>query len=158
YSGEAYHEMENFFAPPGLSEERRAELAHVIHRAAEGCVPSESHDLEVYYEDSPAGGIARTNQEFAFHAENPWQVVHDVLEHSPDLAVPLAVHIHPFREEVSRRIVKKVARENALFSLATALPDIIPFLSLPWAIGEFASDTAVITANQIRMVFLLAAA
>jgi hypothetical protein len=51
-----------------------------------------------------------------------------------------------------------VARENALFSLATAIPDIIPFISLPWAIGEFASDTAILTANQIRMAFLLAAA
>ena len=55
-------------------------------------------------------------------------------------------------------MVKKIAKENALFSLATALPDIVPFISLPWAIGEFASDTAFLTANQIRMAFLLAAA
>ncbi len=55
-------------------------------------------------------------------------------------------------------MVKKVAKENALFSLATALPDIVPFISLPWAVGEFASDTAFLTANQIRMAFLLAAA
>ena len=158
YSEEAYREMEDFFAPPTLSAERRAEIGCVIYRATEGCVPSESHDLEIYYEDSPGAGLARTHHVFAFHAENPRQLVDDVLDHRPDLAVPLAVHIHPFREEVSRRIVKKVARENALFSLATALPDIVPFLSLPWAIGEFASDTAVITANQIRMAFLLAAA
>ena len=74
------------------------------------------------------------------------------------MAIPLAMHILPFREEVSRRIVKKVARQNALFALATAVPDIIPFVSLPWAVGEFASDTAVLTANQVRMAFLLAAA
>ena len=55
-------------------------------------------------------------------------------------------------------MVKKIAKENALFALATALPDIIPFISLPWAMGEFASDTAFLTANQIRMAFLLAAA
>ena len=55
-------------------------------------------------------------------------------------------------------MVKKIAKENALFSLATALPDIVPFISLPWALGEFASDTAFLTANQIRMAFLLAAA
>ncbi len=42
--------------------------------------------------------------------------------------------------------------------MATALPDVIPFLSLPWVAGEFASDTAVLTANQIRMTFLLGAA
>jgi hypothetical protein len=86
------------------------------------------------------------------------QTVHQVLHHRRDLAIPLAVHIQPFREEVSNRIIKKVAKENALFALATALPDIVPFLSLPWAIGEFASDTALLTANQFRMAFLLAAA
>src|SRR5260370_26274144 len=158
YSEAAYREMENFFAPPELSAERRAEIACAIYRAAEGCVPCESHDLEIYYEDSPGGGLARANQVFAFHAQNPGQVVHDVLDQRPDLAVPLAVHIHPFREEVSRRIVKKVSRENALFPLATALPDVIPFISLPWAIGEFPSDPAVITANPLRIAFLLASA
>jgi len=41
----------------------------------------------------------------------------------------------------------------------TALPDVIPSLiELPWSIGEFASDTAFITINQIRMAFLIAAA
>jgi hypothetical protein len=95
---------------------------------------------------------------FAFSPDDPQRTISDVLSHRPDLAIPLALHIHPFRAEVSKRIVKKVARENALFSLATAIPDIIPFISLPWAIGEFASDTAMLTANQIRMAFLLAAA
>jgi len=37
----------------------------------------------------------------------------------------------------------------------TALPDIIPsIVDLPWSIGEFASDTAFLTINQIRMAFL----
>src|SRR5206468_3420059 len=76
----------------------------------------------------------------------------------PDLAIPLARNLIGFRAEVSRRIIKKVAKENAVFALATAVPDIIPFVSLPWAIGEFASDTAFLTANQIRMAFILAAA
>ncbi len=46
-----------------------------------------------------------------------------------------------------------------MFALATALPDIVPSLaSIPWAIGEFTSDTAFLTMNQIRMAFLIAAA
>ena len=57
------------------------------------------------------------------------------------------------------RTIHAVARENALFALATALPDIIPSLvELPWAFGEFASDTVFLTGNQIRMAFLIAAA
>ena len=42
--------------------------------------------------------------------------------------------------------------------MATAIPDIIPFLTLPWVAGEFASDTAFLTMNQVRMAFLIAAA
>jgi hypothetical protein len=150
--------MEEFFAPPELSESRRAQLQHRIYRATEGFLPAERHDLEIYYEDSPHDILAPSSQVFAFRPDRPIQTIHQVLHHRRDLAIPLAVHIQPFREEVSQRIIKKVAKENALFALATALPDIVPFLSLPWAIGEFASDTALLTANQFRMAFLLAAA
>jgi uncharacterized protein (DUF697 family) len=38
------------------------------------------------------------------------------------------------------------------------LPDIAPGISLPWAIPEALSDTAVLSVNQVRMAFLLAAA
>ncbi len=155
---DAYRRMEDFFSPPHLSDGKRAELRHIIHRASEGVSPSESHDLEIYFEDSPESLPSPTRTVFAFTPDDPQRTIGDVLSHRPDLAIPLALHVHPFREEVSKRIVKKVARENALFSLATAIPDIIPFISLPWAIGEFASDTAVLTANQVRMAFLLAAA
>jgi hypothetical protein len=157
-SDRAYSEMEHFFAPPELSDARRAQLQHYIYRATEGFLPTERNDLEIYYEDSPHEILTPTSQVFAFRPDRPMQTVHQVLQHRRDLAIPLAVHIQPFREEVSNRIIKKVAKENALFALATALPDIVPFLSLPWAIGEFASDTALLTANQFRMAFLLAAA
>jgi len=155
---ESYRQMEDFFVPPQLSDGKRAELRRIVHRASEGFLPSESHDLEIYFEDSPQGLLTPARQVFAFCPGDPQRTVREVLSHRPDLAIPLALHVHPFREEVSKRIVKKVARENALFSIATAIPDIIPFISLPWALGEFASDTAILTANQIRMAFLLAAA
>jgi hypothetical protein len=155
---ESHRQMEEFFIPSQLSDGKRAELQRIVRRASEGYLPSESHDLEIYFEDSPQGLLTSTRQVFAFCPDDPQRTIRDVLSSRPDLAIPLALHVHPFREEVSKRIVKKVARENALFSLATAIPDIIPFISLPWAIGEFASDTAILTANQIRMVFLLAAA
>jgi hypothetical protein len=155
---EAHRQMEDFFVPPHLSDAKRAQVRHIIQRAAHGVSPSENHDLEIYYEDSPEGLLTPTRTVFAFSPTDPQRTIRDVLTHRPDLAIPLALHVHPFREEVSQRIVKKVAKENALFALATAIPDIIPFVSLPWAIGEFASDTAVLTANQVRMAFLLAAA
>ena len=55
--------------------------------------------------------------------------------------------------------MRAIAWENTLFAVATALPDVIPnFFELPWAVAEFASDTAFLTINQIRMAFLIAAA
>jgi hypothetical protein len=73
--------------------------------------------------------------------------------------LPLASRFYPFRKEASHRIVSAVARENALFCLATALPDVVPsLLSLPWAIGAYGSDAAFLTVNQMRMAFQLAGA
>ncbi len=151
-----YRDMEDYLAPRELSDAKRAQVRRLIYRASEGA--SAGHgDLEIYFDPSHDLGESESNT-FAFDPARPQATVNQVLQRRPDLAVPLALHIFPFREEVSRRMVKKVAKENALFSLATALPDIIPFISLPWAMGEFASDTAFLTANQIRMAFLLAAA
>ena len=46
-----------------------------------------------------------------------------------------------------------------MFALATALPNVIPtIVDIPWALGEFATDTAFLTMNQIRMALLMAAA
>jgi hypothetical protein len=152
-----YRAMEEFLVPRNLSHAKRAQVLRLIYRASEGAVPAAGNDLEVYFDDS--GDLATgSSEQFTFDPRNPRAMIHQVLGGRPDLAVPLGLHVLPFREEVSRRMVKKIAKENALFALATAIPDIVPFISLPWAIGEFASDTAFLTANQIRMAFLLAAA
>ncbi len=151
-----YRAMEEFLVPENLSRAKRAQVLRLIYRASEGEIPADKNDLEIYFDES--GDPASSSGVVAFDPAAPNATIHQVLHRRPDLAVPLALHALPFREEVSRRMVKKIAKENALFALATALPDIIPFVSLPWAVGEFASDTAVLTANQIRMAFLLAAA
>ena len=150
-----FREMEQFLLPPELSAAKRAQVLRLIYRVSNSAIPSDRNDLEIFYGDS---GDLGSPGVFAFDPANPRATVDLVLARRPDLAVPLAIHALPFRQEVSRRMVKKIARENALFALATAVPDIIPFLTLPWAVGEFASDTAVLTANQIRLAFLLAAA
>jgi hypothetical protein len=152
-----YRRMEDFFAPGQLSPAKRSELDDRMYRASEAVSPSSANDLEMYFEQAAYGEKGARNV-FAFYSGDPDRTIREVLAGRPDLAIPLAVHFLAFRPEVSRRVIKKVARENALFALATAVPDIVPFVSLPWAIGEFASDTAVLTANQIRMAFILAAA
>lgn len=153
-----YRAMEDFLIPRDLSTAKRAQVLRFIARASDGTIPVDNNDLEIYFDDSGAPPAADPAGLFTFDPARPAATIDQILRRRPDLAVPLALNVLPFREEVSRRMVKKVAKENALFALATAVPDIIPLVSLPWAVGEFASDTAVLTANQIRMAFLLAAA
>jgi len=84
--------------------------------------------------------------------------VDEILARHADFSLALARRFPPFRPPVITRIVREICRENALFALFTALPAAIPnLISLGWAAGEFASDTAVLTVNQVRMAFLIAA-
>jgi hypothetical protein len=85
--------------------------------------------------------------------------VRAILRERVDLSLPLARRFAPFRQPVIHGIIQEVAQENALFSLFSALPDVLPnVFALGWAAAEFASDTAVLTVNQVRMAFLIAAA
>jgi hypothetical protein len=94
-----------------------------------------------------------------FHPDRPRQFVEKTLSRHPGLGIPLAKSFLPFRRPFVHQVIAKTARENMLFSLATALPDIIPsVIELPWAVAEFASDTAFLTMNQVRMAFIIAAA
>jgi uncharacterized protein (DUF697 family) len=85
--------------------------------------------------------------------------VSEILADKGEIDLALGRQFPAFRRPVVERIVHLVARENALFAVATALPNVVPSLvEIPWALGEFASDTAFLTANQVRMSFQIAAA
>jgi hypothetical protein len=148
-----YVAMENFLAPRDLSRERRAEVLSSIHRAGDPGIP-ERFDLVLYEHQLP-----RAENAFTFYSYEPDRTVKEILEQRSELGLPLARHFSPFRRPVVNQVMYAVSKENALFALATALPNIVPSLvELPWAIGEFASDTAFLTMNQVRMAFLISAA
>ena len=152
-SSAGYKAMEDFFAPPGTSPDRRAEILAMLHRAGDPGIP-ERFDLVLYEHQLP-----RAENAFTFYSYDSIRTVKEILEQKSELGLPLARHFSPFRKPVVNQVMYSVSKENALFSLATALPNIIPsVVELPWAIGEFASDTAFLTMNQIRMAFLIAAA
>jgi hypothetical protein len=145
---ESLGRMESYLCPPHFSAQRRARTARMLSRnGAPG-------DIDLYDEN-----LLRPANAFGFVSEEPSRTVEAVLDTHPDLWIPLARNFEPFRKPVSYRLIQKISRENALFSLMSALPNIVPsVISVPWAVGEFASDTAFLTMNQVRMVFLLAAA
>ncbi|MDX1979166.1 MAG: hypothetical protein SFV51_02775 [Bryobacteraceae bacterium] len=152
-SADAAAEIEHFLCPASLSPDRRMESLQRVYRPGEPGSPA-TFDIEIY-----EAGMRRPNGAFGFQPGHEDRTVRAILAAREDLHLPLARHFPPFRKPVVDAIIHKVARENALFSLATALPDIIPsVMMLPWAVGQFASDTAVLTANQVRMAFLIAAA
>ena len=147
--------METFFAPPELSAARRAEAARILVRGG-------SPECDIYIYESelllPPREIRHSMVSFWFDLDSPEDCVRRIVRHRDDLMLPLARRLAPFRKAVAHHVIRSVAKENALFSLMTALPDVVPGLGLGWAAGEFGSDAAFLTMNQIRMGFLLAAA
>ncbi|HEX4772294.1 MAG TPA: hypothetical protein VH351_15770 [Bryobacteraceae bacterium] len=135
-----------------LRPERRRESLSYLHP---GYAPGEAtYDLVIY--DS---AVSAPPHGFIFPRDRTDDLLRRILKAHPDLGVALARAFPPFRQPFVESVIRKTSNENTLFSLATALPDVIPsFLELPWAVAEFASDTAFLTANQLRMAFLIAAA
>lgn len=151
-SQEAYQRMESFFLRD-LSPARRRESALLLTRAPLTAL-GQQVDIAVYDE-----GVEAPHGALIFRADDPSRLIQQALHDYPDLGVPLAKSFLPFRRPFIERVIAKTSRENAMFSITTALPDVIPSLiELPWAVAEFASDTAFITMNQVRMAFLIAAA
>ena len=148
----AYDAMFRYLIPESLSGERKRRVAGLIHLEGEPNPPA-SFTFSLVEQGTPAGP-----NDFVFHPGREQELSKEILEARESHAVALARNFAPLREEYSRSLVRKVATQNAMFSLATSIPSIAPFLGLIWAPGEFASDTALLTLNQIRMIFLLGAA
>jgi hypothetical protein len=152
-SSAAYAAMEDFLSPREVSRGKRLELAQCIFRQDDAGVPE---DIDVLLVES---GMPMPPGAIEFDLARPGRAVRGVLDADPSLSLALARTFPPFRQPVSERIVASVSRENAMFSAATALPNILPgFLAVPWSVPEAMSDITVLTVNQIRMAFLLAAA
>jgi hypothetical protein len=151
-SQESYQRLENFFLRD-LSPARRRQSAVLLTRAPI-LAGSQPADINVYDESviAPPGALV-------FRVDHPKQFVLKALAMHPDLGVAMARSFLPFRRPFIEKTVSRIARENMFFSLTTALPDVIPnIIELPWALAEFASDTAFLTMNQVRMAFLIAGA
>ena len=151
--------LERCLMPAGFSAARREGSTASLVRFEE--VERGSHYQLAFCEagQAPPQGSRPGFNAFEFDLDDVDEFVATVLAARDDLSLALARRYTPFRSRVTRRLIQAVARENAMFSMMSALPNVIPSLaSIPWVFGEFASDTAVLTMNQIRLAFLLAGA
>ena len=148
-----YSAMEAFLIPGKTFAADRVTGLRTLHRATDRGKPANA-DISIVEQ-----GIACPKGAFTFYADDPERTVCDILDARPDLEISLARQFLAFRQPVVHRVISRVAKENAMFTLATAMPNVIPsFLELPWALGEYATDSAFLTINQVRMAFLIAAA
>ena len=99
---------------------------------------------------------------FAFSSkEDLPSVIREVLQ-EVDLGyahIPLARVLPAFRSEVALGIIQGISIENAIFVASTSLGNVIPNPLQPLtSVAESLGDLVVLTANQLRMLFRLAAA
>jgi len=147
---ESYQRMERFLAPPSMDGFARAQALRTIHP------PDGSANRFDFVLCEP--GIPVPRNGYYFESDLSGSLIDLIVEEHPKLELSIARTFPMFRSHVSRRVVSRFARENAFFALVTALPNIVPtLLELPWTIGEFATDTAFLTMNQVRMALTLAA-
>jgi uncharacterized protein (DUF697 family) len=150
-SEEGYLTLEHFLAPRWLEEGARTEALRAIRRV-NGTPPS-AFDFVLCTD-----GVALPGNGYALDPVDPKLTTKAVIASNSDLELAIGRTFPVFRRAASDRIVNRIARENAMFSLVTALPNVIPsVIDLPWAVGEFATDTAFLTMNQIRMALVMAA-
>ena len=103
-------------------------------------------------------GSPASPQRLSVQSGGPGSVAKAIIAGHSALELAIGRNFPLFRRAAADRIIHRISRENALFPLVTALPNVIPsVIDLPWAVGEFATDTAFLTMNQIRMALLMAA-
>lgn len=151
--GAGYAELEDFLLPGDLPRDQRLELMERVHRAGDRDVPKEV-DVVIYQP-----GIPHHQGAYTYDRHHPEATVSQILQDHEEVALALGRQFPAFRKTIIAETIHTVARENALFAIATALPNVVPnLIELPWVFGEFASDTAFLTANQVRMAFVISAA
>jgi hypothetical protein len=149
---EGRQQMERFLAPGWLDPSARDEALRSVH-PVDG-TPRNRFDFVLCEE-----GIPAPPNGYVFNPADTGSLLKKIAADQEDLELPIARRFPNFRKAVSDRIIHRISRENALFALVTALPNIVPsVIDLPWAIGEFATDTAFLTMNQVRMALLMAGA
>ncbi len=159
-SADVYREMEDFLMPPYLAAYNRGQAIRMISRLDAGDKAAQK-DFDIVLCE-PGIGLPRNGYLFDpvdnGSPSGDESLINAIVSENQPIELALARSFPVFRGAVAHRMITRVSRENAMLALVTALPNVIPsFIELPWAVGEFATDTAFLTMNQIRMALMMAA-
>lgn len=149
-----------FFVPETLTRKQREQaLRHITAspgEAAEGpeiaiFTPAAAHQPSLLH-------WLRTGPMIVLDPENPQPGLEQLLKECAHLRLALGHAFPGLRDLIARMLIRACALRNASVAALSALPEVVPSpVSLVWAFGEMASDTVLLTANQIRLAFELAA-
>jgi len=155
-SGDVYREMEDFLVPSHLDAYTRGQALRMISRVDTEDKEAQKRDFDILLCE-PGIGLPRNG--YLFDPVNGDDaLINTIVSENRPVELALAHTFPVFRQAVAHRVITRISRENAMLALVTALPNVIPsFIELPWAVGEFATDTAFLTMNQIRMALMMAA-
>ncbi len=151
-SEEGYRMLERLLAQDSYGPEARMQALRSVHRVDGD--PLARFDFVLC-----EPGLPVPQNGYEFNPANPKTTVAAVVRDHKHIDLALARTFPALRKPVADSLIHRVARENAMFAAVTALPNVVPSLiELPWAVGEFATDTAFLTMNQVRMALMMAAA
>jgi len=150
--------LEAFLAPASLDEISRRRVLVALRRIDPAAPAEKDGSAQPFDFILCEPGMPVPPRGHCLNAATPSVTMQEIAAAQDGVELALGRTMPQFREVVAKRIVQRVAKENALFSLVTALPNVLPSLiDVPWAVGEFATDTAFLTMNQIRMALMIAA-
>ncbi len=159
-------EIRHFLLGRSPSEEDEAYLNRVLRLylqpVGEAQVREIQKDVEIVLAavDAQQGLETLAFRTVTYHPEDPAGCIDPLLnsEEGAGIRLALARHIPVLRPEVARRIVRQVSIENATIAISTALGNVLPNVLQPiLGAAEAAGDIVLLTGNQIRMLYMIAA-
>jgi len=165
-SSDQAEEMRTFLLGRCASAEDAARLARVLRLyqqpVSDAQIKEMSKDVDIVFASVDArGGLEHLSAKtVVYHPEDPAGSIDAILNSDAGsmMRLSLARHVPVLRPEVARRIVRQVSLENATFAVGTALGNVVPSILEPiLGVAEAAGDIVFLTANQVRMMLMVAA-
>lgn len=144
-----------------ISKSAKAKLVFVDINKSFDNIKADIIRSEIIIVDSKYLNKLRVQVDFvpAYHYDRDGmkEIVEDILNDNEKLGPALAYNFPAFRTNIARKKITEISKQNAIWAAGTSVANIIPgpqqIITAPL---EGFSDFTVLTANELRMVFITA--